>query len=498
MGVLENFAYRLGSIRRSYEGGLKGIKNLPRWLERTADVEQYKMPDMTVATNQAELYRRLSWVSIAVKHVSNSFATTPLEVKRIVGEEEESIPNHPFEKLLMRPNPMQSRHELLTDMSMFAMLTGNSYTWLNKANENSEPVEMWTIPANRIYPVPDGKMYIRGYIYDAGDGIEVPLETWEVMHSKLPNPLNRYVGLSPIEALATVAVGDLKMQEWNTNFFAKDNAKAPGILTFKDMIVDSEWEKIKADFKEQYGGTKRNLMMLRGTGDGSVNWVQTAMSQKDMEFLMGREFNKNEIYDMLAPGLTSWLAVNSTEANSKTGRDAFIELAVWPMCVLFQEVITNTILPVYGDNLLAKFDDIRPKDALLKLKQQESFERTHTIAEVRKEQYGDDPLGDERDNLLIAEVGRSSTGSNTIGDVDTNNDGQIDTIEQIEAKAHEREQFRKFASKRAAEGKHEVIDDFKFKYIEYDEQIALKAEYKPKDDKLDRLILAMERFSVPD
>jgi phage portal protein BeeE len=52
---------------------------------------------------------------------------------------------------------------------------------------------------------------------------------------------------------------------------------------------------MKRDIKEQHGGTNRALMMMRGMGDG-VQWVQTAMSQADMQFLDGRTFTKEEIF----------------------------------------------------------------------------------------------------------------------------------------------------------------------------------------------------------
>lgn len=60
---------------------------------------------------------------------------------------------------------------------------------------------------------------------------------------------------------------------------------------------------------------RRKLMLLRGVGQGGVSWVQMGMSQKDMEFLAGRAFNREELYDALAPGLTSSLSKNATQAN---------------------------------------------------------------------------------------------------------------------------------------------------------------------------------------
>lgn len=494
MGLFDKLAFRIGQAYEAGKATRTTSGSYPRWLQQTGEALSYYSPNLSVAENQAELYQRLSWVAIAVDHVSQQVATVPLEVMQMEGEETVSIPNHPFEKLLMHPNPAQSRFELLADIVMFLKLTGNSYIYLNRTSESQPPSELWTIPAHRVRPLPDGNMYIRGYLYDPGNGIEVPLEPWEVLHIKRTNPRNRYVGVSPIEALAVVATGDMAMQSWNTNYFSKENAKMPGILTFKDMIPDTEWETIQADFRDQYGGTKRNLMMLRGTGDGAISWVPTAMSQKDMEFLNARKFNKQEIFDLMAPGLMSWLSENSTEANSKSGKEAFIELAVWPMCVIIQEKITNSLLPAYGENLVAEFDDIRPKDKAMRLMEQASYERTHTIEEVRREYYGDDPLGDERDSLLVGEMKPAAVS-------EPDQEAEAEDAGEVEAKAHERDQFRRYARKRVEEGNPGKVADFRFKYLDLEEQTSLKAEFEVTDDSRleSELVMAIKALAnVPD
>jgi phage portal protein BeeE len=150
---------------------------------------------------------------------------------QLTGEETDAIENHPFELLLRRPNPLYSRTEFLEATYSYRALTGTAYWWLNKANETAAPDEMWVLPTEKITPVPDGHMFIRGYLFDPG-GTEQPilLEAHEVVQFRKWHPRNPFVGLSPVEALATIAAGDMKMQEWNTNLFAKDNAKMPNAL----------------------------------------------------------------------------------------------------------------------------------------------------------------------------------------------------------------------------------------------------------------------------
>ena len=385
------------------------VEKPPGWLVATAQAEAYSVPGRDLPEAQLELYQRLSWVQIAVGKIAEVAATTAFSVKRLTTENTEDIPNHPFELLLRRPNPLMSRAELLEATLAYHALTGNAYWWLNRPGSKGAPTEIWVLPPHKVKPVPDGRLYLRGYTYQpGGEDTTIPLELGDVVHFRRFHPLNSFVGLSPIEALATVATGDMAMQRWNTKFFDKDNAKPGGILAFRDPIDDDTWARMKQDIKDEYGGTKRALMLLRDAGNG-VNYIQAAMSQADVQFLEGRTFTKEEIFALYAPGLSSMLAVNATEANSVSGKRTFVEYGVWPHLVRIAEKITNDVLPLYGDGLVGEFDDIRITDKQLELAEIGAYGQTHTVDEVRAKYYGDVPLGDDRGNLLVTEVGKGLT-----------------------------------------------------------------------------------------
>lgn len=408
MGILD----RIGLVsKRDYEKLYETVEALKaetgkyeKWMLETADVEKHNIPDPSVYGNQADLYRKLSWVLLAVDLTASAGSLTPFSVARVISEKEpKDIPNHDFELLLENPNPMDSRYEFLYGTIAYYKLTGNAYWWVNSKDENSPPDEMWVIPTDKIVPVPDGNMFLRGYMYYPGNGAEIFLPPHEIVHFKRFNPASRFVGLSAIEAIALVATGDLGMQKYNTTLFANNNGRLPSVMTFEQMVADPTWEKIKEDTRE--AARNREMLMLRGVGAGGVNWLQNAISQREMEFLEGRKANKEEIMTTIAPGSYTMLSENATQANSVVGRASFNELTVYPMHVMMGEKITNTLLKRYsGRKLIGRFEDIRVTDKDIKLREQEAFERSHTLKEIREEIYGDDPLGDERDNLLVSQV----------------------------------------------------------------------------------------------
>jgi len=386
----------------------KASQKRPDWPDvalRAADAERWTVPDYALANNQEGLYRKLSWVNIAVSFVARACAAQALNVKRYVAEDTEDIVNHPFEMLLRRPNPSMSRQALLYATHAYKLLTGNAYWWMNKPGQTAPPDELWVIPSHQIKPIPDGNLYIAGYEYDPGTGKTETLPPEQIVHFKDFNPHSWLVGQSRIEAAAIAAEGDLAMQRWNRNYFGKNNAKVPGALLFAERIPDSDWLRLQEDFKREYGGTERQMMMLRGVGAGGVQWTQMSLTQDDMQFLQGRQFSKEELYALFGVP-AGMLDKNATEANASAGKAVFSEYTVWPALTAVAEVLTNNLLPLYGENLTCEFEDPRKSDRLVDLQEQVEFARYHTLNEVRQLQYQAKPLppDDPRGEMLVAEV----------------------------------------------------------------------------------------------
>lgn len=61
------------------------------WLRAVASAEQWDVFDITAAAPQLDMYRKLTWVQIAISAVSRLIASTSLEVFQLVGEEEKEI-----------------------------------------------------------------------------------------------------------------------------------------------------------------------------------------------------------------------------------------------------------------------------------------------------------------------------------------------------------------------------------------------------------------------
>ncbi len=374
-------------------------KPVARWLLPEAEAEEWQMPDPAIHENQTKLYATLDTIGAVVDIVTETCIDADFD---ILDSNDKEIDNHPFDLLINKPNEFDSRTEFLRGHFSNRKLYGNSYWFMNRTNKNAKPDELFIISPEKIVPVVDGKMGLRGYAYYPGNGDKIALETYEILHIKSYNPYSRYIGLSALVSLAVRAYGAKAAQEWNTRLFAQNNARLPGILAFAEMIQDSDWDRMKKEVAT--AAEKRNNMMLRGVGKGGVEWMQGTATQKEMEFLEGIKATEEAIYNRLAPGLYSTMQ-NTALTNGVTGMSLFMGSTIQPMLRELTDKINSSILPAYGSNIHAEYEDVLPQDKAMELAEIASFAQFHTVDEVRVEKFGNKPDPDpERGKLFVVQV----------------------------------------------------------------------------------------------
>ena len=412
-----------------------------------AEDAKFDMPDTTRYDYQAMLFKKLSWINIAVTLLSYAAASSVFSVKKMVGDKEEDIVNHDFEKLLRRPNPEQSKFDFMQHTFAYLALTGNAYWHILRPEETDEPLEIWTMPPKHIKPILSDSVGISHYEYNIGYKDPIELPKWQILHLKRFNPSSMYIGHSQAEPVSVVSESDLAMQRYNKNFFSKQNAKIPGAIGFKDNIPSPYWEELQQDIEEKWGGMeRRGPMILRNVGEG-VTWIPMALTQSEMDFINSRNMNRDEVFSTYAPGLLSMISPDSTEANARIGKATFTEFTLWPMLQMLAEKITSQILPLYGTDLTFSYKDTRVTDTLMKIREQREYAQVHTINEIRQEVYNDKPLPPDKGDLLVGEITSSSRDFQFRereggGDTDVGRDGR--TAQELKAwRAYEKNKLGK-------------------------------------------------------
>ena len=344
--------------------------------------------------DSGRVYSQSPWVYIAINRIAEAGAMVPLNVFRLEGEKRVAIVNHPLERLFSNPNPLTSRFELFEQTLGSLELHGNAY-WFLAGDQMGVPRQIWVLRPDRVTIVPDASRVVGGYLYEI-DGQFIPLDALEVIHFRRWHPANDYYGLSPIESAKTAVLSDKHMADWNRNTFGQDNGVPAGIVNIQEFISDSDFERIKREWRNNYGGRKRKTAFLRG---GTIEWQHIGLSHSDLDFLQGRRAQRDEILNIFGIPV-ALVSENATEANAKVAERLFIERTLYPKLLRIAQKVTQELLPFYGDNLVAEFEDIRPTDMQARLQEIRTAYPLLSINEMRSRYFqlppapwGDGPVG---------------------------------------------------------------------------------------------------------
>ncbi|MGJ3238864.1 MAG: phage portal protein [Anaerolineae bacterium] len=337
--------------------------------------------DLTQQATHHAIYQHSPWVHVAVSRIAEAGALVPLHVLRLDGEQRVAIERHPLENLLDHPNPTMSRFELFEATLGYLELTGNAF-WFLSGDGRGQPAQIWVLRPDRMTIIPHPQRHIAGYVYEV-DGVQIPFDPIEIVHFKRWHPSSDHHGLSPIEAGRLAVESDRAMARWNQNTFGKDNGVPAGIVNINEFVSDDDYERLKREWRNSYGGSQRKTAFLRG---GAVTWQHIGLSHTDLDFLQGRIAHRDEILNLfgIPVGLVS---ENATEANARVAERQFIERTLYPKLVRIAQKITQDILPFYGADLIAQFEDIRPTDTQARLDEIRTAQAVLTVNEIRQQYY---------------------------------------------------------------------------------------------------------------
>jgi len=386
--IAGNVGQALGTFERQRELARNGRPaRRPAFLDATADEKRWTGGNLLAEGAQKRALRN-SWVYTAIGMIAREVSAAEFEVTRQAGYDAQpvQIANHPLEQILARPNPWMGQAYLWQYTATWLELSGNAYWVITGA-------EVWPLPSFAVEVFPgDRERFVDYYQYTAnGQQFNIPSEY--VVHFQLPNPWDIFRGLSPLAAALLAADSDSAMAYWNGAFFGKDNVMPSSIINLKSgdpnaPIDPADAETLKSQLHSDYQAARRKTAIT--TAPGGVEAVLLGWNPKDMDFIQGRQFTKEEIFAVYGiPG--GLLDRNATEANATTADRIFKEKTVWPLlCLLSEQLTAQLVIPYYGCDLRAGFADIRPANRILELQEVAAAGPYLTKDEVR-EQYWQKP-----------------------------------------------------------------------------------------------------------
>jgi len=278
-------------------------------------------------------------------------------------EDRVEVTSHAAIDLWEQPNPWMPRQLFVEGTQQHVELTGEGWWVLSRSGRSSLPISMFYVRPDRIAPVPHATKYLAGYVYKGPDGEKVPLEVNEVIQLRMPNPLDQYRGLGPVQAALVDVQSSAMAAEWNRNFFLND-ATPGGIIEVDRRLGDVEWKEFTERWREQHQGVA-NAHRVAVLEQGS--WVKNAFSMRDMQFTELRRLSSEQIREAFGypkPLLGSVDDVN--RANAEAAEVVFARWLLTPRLERIKGALNTVLLPLYGPEqaraLEWDYEDPTPQD----------------------------------------------------------------------------------------------------------------------------------------
>lgn len=320
----------------------------------------------------------IGWVYACINVLAFNVAKVPFYVYKHTGKEDTLIEEHPFYDLIKKPNEHMLEWELKFLLQAFLDGTGNSYIY-HPLTGVKRPGALYILESHLVNP-----RIVKGvFYYDYMHGGEMRTFTEEeILHFKYPNVQNMFKGMGPLEAARMGINLDAYMSQYQLSLLA-NRARPDGLLTTEESVSDVEATRVGKKWKKRYGGPDKagNIAVL---GKG-LTYQTVALSNKDLEFIASREFNKNEIAGIFnVPPFKLGKVEDVNRANAHALEHSFQKDTIQPRLILRDAFFTK-LVQLYDKRLIVRSDNVVPKDMEFQLKQedQDIQNGVMTINEIR-------------------------------------------------------------------------------------------------------------------
>ena len=309
-----------------------------------------------------EGYQQNAVVFKCVNEISNAAASINFKVYQ--GDVE--LEQHPLLTLLNKPNPIQAGNEYFQSLYAYILLSGNSFAISSTAG--GVPSELHLLRPDRVEIIPSNTAIPKGYNYMLNGKVVKTYDAdpftgqSEVKHFKTWNPLDDYLGMSPLMA-ASIDVDQHNLIAKHNIALLVNGARPSGAVIFKPtdtsgapmMMSDMQRKQIKDDLDRRMSGTNNSgkPMLL----EGDFDWKEMGMTPKDMDFLQNKHMAAKDI--ALCFGIPSQIIGipdSQTYSNIQEARLAMYEETIIPLAMRVCNDLNEWLSPSFGDNIKIDYD----------------------------------------------------------------------------------------------------------------------------------------------
>lgn len=340
-----------------------------------------------------EQYIRSGVVYAVVSAIAEEAAKVKFKVMK--GEIEQK--KHPLIELLKKPNPKQSQFQFLEMHFTFMEVSGESFWYLVKGQKTGDIKEVYLLRPDLVtveIDENDPRGLVKEYKFNKINGKEETFQPEEILHFKMPNPLDMDAGLAPTQAGKDYIESEVYGTKWTKNSLF-NSGRPSGVVTLKGAISDDQFNKFKRQFQDKYTGVKNAGKLAFFKGSDGVDFEKLGMDLSEVALKDLSELTRNNV--MLTWRLSKTMLGISDDvnrANAEENHAVFIENIIEHKVDRTADHLTAFLLPLMGsEGMVVDYESM----SVATQKDKESIAKTGTETQTltvneKREVLGYDPI----------------------------------------------------------------------------------------------------------
>lgn len=273
---------------------------------------------------------------------------------------ETEITNHPFLDFMNEPNPL---YEMTSSAvwrlhEIYLLLVGEGFFLIERDN-NGLPVELWNVPPHWVKMTPYLGSPTYTILSPGGLSMTVPVDDMFVM--KRLNPFDPYArGLGQAESIADEVEIDEYTAQFQKRFFYND--ATPSVVFLMPDATSEQRDGFMAMWNQKHKGVYNSHKAAALTGDVTVKEIG-AKEGKNLGFLESRIAMRDAVLEHFGvPREIMGITENSNRATADSAQYIYAKNVLTPKIADREKAINRQLLPMFGDNLVWRYDPVIPYD----------------------------------------------------------------------------------------------------------------------------------------
>lgn len=273
---------------------------------------------------------------------------------------ETEITDHPFIDFMEKLNPLYefTSSAIWRLHEIYLLLVGESFLLIER-DDCGMPVELWPVPPHWVKMTPYLGNPTYTIVSTGGLTMTVPVDDMFVM--KQLNPLDPFLrGLGIAESIADEVEIDEYAAKFQKRFFYND--ATPPIVFLMPEATKEQRDEFMARWNKKHKGVENSHTAAALTGNVDVKELGSS-NGKDLGFIESRIAIRDAVLEHFGvPREIMGITENSNRATADAAQYIYAKNVLTPRIKTREEAINNQLLPMFGSNLVWRYDPVIPYD----------------------------------------------------------------------------------------------------------------------------------------